>query len=246
LSPSFLGGLVDGVYFALTVFTGVAHLNPKTPGGKAILMAQAWFTLIMVASYTANLASALTLNDLDSSIKEWKDITDSRGSFSLSVERDSSQLDFLDAELRHYGHKFTVELYDTWEETIHAVIDGEVDATLVPLPDFYYYVQNDIPHDKECAAMKVGDLIHNVGYTIAFGENDGSFIKFSHILMDMKEQGELVKITEEIRYSTSKVDHLTMHRRLLCELHPLASIAYLLYLLVHRVLSPKLLTSTIP
>jgi hypothetical protein len=95
LSKGYIAGLVDGIYFSFTVFTGVAHINPKTPGGKLVLLAQGWFVVIIISSYTANLASALTNSDYKSPINKWSDITDSMGAYKLALPTGQSQLEFI-------------------------------------------------------------------------------------------------------------------------------------------------------
>lgn len=48
---------------------------PRTWAGKVVMLAHGWFFLIIIASYTANLASVLTTASLAPSITSWNDIT---------------------------------------------------------------------------------------------------------------------------------------------------------------------------
>ena len=56
----FFFGWFDSLYWSVTLLLQTPDKAPRTWGGKMVLVAHGWFMLIVIASYTANLASFLT------------------------------------------------------------------------------------------------------------------------------------------------------------------------------------------
>jgi hypothetical protein len=62
----------DTWYWSCTVFTCVIDKAPRTLGAKLVMNAYGFFMLIILASYTSNLASFLTNSDVSPSISGWE------------------------------------------------------------------------------------------------------------------------------------------------------------------------------
>ena len=60
----FRHGLLDSVYWSFGAVTGMVDKTPRSWGGRIALTGHGWFMMILLASYTANLASFLTTEGL--------------------------------------------------------------------------------------------------------------------------------------------------------------------------------------
>ena len=71
--------MMDSVYWAFSVMLATMHMAPRSWSGKLVMLGHGFFTVIIINSYIANLASVLTTVSLQPTINGWPDITDSNG-----------------------------------------------------------------------------------------------------------------------------------------------------------------------
>ena len=163
-------GLWDSIYWSASALTQTLDKAPMTWGGKVIMLAHGWFMLIIIASYTANLAAALTASSLAPSINSWSDLISSangRG-YKLSLPRGLSHEEFIAFESSHYGYEFDIEWTNSWEEALDAVVNGtdDVQVAFHDLPMVQYFLWHDmqLEEDEEdrCAIMRVGTTFAQV------------------------------------------------------------------------------------
>ena len=126
-----ISGSLDALYWSSSIFTGTEDKKPRSWGGKVIIMGHAFFMLILVASYTANLASFMTNIENAPKIESWTDLSLSKGAYKLAIPHGMSQEEFLEHEKRFYGYEYNYILTETWEESLEKVLAGEVDATFI-------------------------------------------------------------------------------------------------------------------
>ena len=126
-----VSGSLDALYWSSSIFTGTEDKKPRSWGGKVIIMGHAFFMLILVASYTANLASFMTNVENAPKVESWTDLSLSKGAYKLAIPHGMSQEEFLHHEERFYGYEYDYILTETWEESLEKVLDGEVDATFI-------------------------------------------------------------------------------------------------------------------
>jgi hypothetical protein len=106
---------------------------PRTPGGKLTMLGHGFYMLIMISSYVANLASVLRQRDNSMDFSGWyegnKPITARMEDVELSIPYGMSQSRFIRYEELAEGRKFArVDCYETWEESMDAVLCGEAPA----------------------------------------------------------------------------------------------------------------------
>jgi hypothetical protein len=106
---------------------------PRTPGGKLTMLGHGFYMLIMISSYVANLASVLRQRDNSMDFSGWyegnKPITARMEDVELSIPYGTSQTRFIRYEELAEGRKFArVDCYETWEESMDAVLCGEAPA----------------------------------------------------------------------------------------------------------------------
>lgn len=74
----------------------------RTPSTRTVASIWWFFTLIMVSSYTANLAAFLTVESLSSPINSAKELADKNGEIPYGAKRDGSTLNFFRVSILTY------------------------------------------------------------------------------------------------------------------------------------------------
>lgn len=191
---------IDSLYWSVSALTGTLDKAPRTWAGKIVMLAHGWFFLIIVASYTANLASVLTAASIAPSIQSWNDVTAGGKQNKIALPRGFTHADFLSFETKHHGFQFDVDYYDTYQQALQATIAG-TNAASISFHDeaiVQYYLINDmqkLPNSADrCKLLTVGARFAPVGYGFAFGLDSVAFIAFSQAIIRLKEEGEVEKI----------------------------------------------------
>ena len=158
------------------------------------MLAHGSFMLIIIAAYTANLASFLTIASMNTDIQSWSQVAMSEGKYKLALPEGQSHESFINFEKEHYGYKFNVVWKQSWEECMDAVVNGEVDATFEDAPVVQYYLQKT--RKDPCSLMTVGTTFAPVGYGMAFGVDSVDFIAYSQALVELQQLGLLTKLAK--------------------------------------------------
>lgn len=82
--------------------------------------------LIIIAAYTANLASFLTVKKSTTKLESFLQLAQSDGEYSVCIPEGQGHEAFLDYETEHYGYKFQIKYAAEWEDCMEMVADGEV------------------------------------------------------------------------------------------------------------------------
>ena len=207
-------GFFDAWYWSCTVFTCVIDKAPRTLGAKLVMNAHGFFMLIILASYTANLASFLTNSDVAPSISGWETgdsplIPKMMDKVNISIPGDSSQEKFLKFESENFKLDFTgINTLDTWEAAVDSVLCGNDDVTFHDEDMLLYYLNNEMVKfgddkyspqgcdvstmklevdDKRCALMFTGDKFSSSGYGFAFGRDNPAFIAWTQAILRLQE-----------------------------------------------------------
>ena len=207
-------GLFDAWYWSCTVFAGVIDKAPRTLGGKLVITAHGFFMLIILASYTANLASFLTNSDVAPPISGWETgdsplIPKMMDKVNISIPENSSQERFLKYESENFKKDFTgINTFDTWEAAVDSVLCGNDDVTFHDEDMLLYYLNNEMVKfgdnkyspkgcdvstmkfkvdDKRCALMFTGEKFSTSGYGFAFGLDNPAFIAWAQTILRLQE-----------------------------------------------------------
>lgn len=119
-----LRGLLDGLWWSAVTMTTVGYGDkaPKTPVGKTIAIIWMFTAVIIISSFTATIASTLTVNSLAAKIERLEDLqsTDRIGTVAAT-----SGEDFL------VSHDiFPAETYETPLTALRELARGEVDVVV--------------------------------------------------------------------------------------------------------------------
>lgn len=170
-----------------------SEIAPKALSTRTISSIWWFFTLIMVSSYTANLAAFLTIENPTSSINSVKDLADNKDEVQYGAKKSGSTRNFfLTSEepiyiaMNEYMAKNSKMLYETNQMGVDRV--DEDYAFLMESTTIEYHIQ------RKCNLKKIGDALDEKGYGIAMPKNWPYRDKFSNALLELQEQGVLARL----------------------------------------------------
>ena len=133
-------GLASGFWWAAVTMTTVGYGDkaPTTLGGRIIGFVWMFAAIIIISSITAGIASALTVNRLDTGIKDINDLYNHR----VATVAASSSKDFLDSKDIRY------KTYKTASEAVKALYNGNVDAVVYDEPILKWLIHSNNFGDK--------------------------------------------------------------------------------------------------
>ncbi|MBU0618250.1 MAG: transporter substrate-binding domain-containing protein, partial [Planctomycetes bacterium] len=140
-NPEQFGGkAADGIgasfwWSAVTMTTvGYGDKAPRTVGGRIVALIWMFASILLISSFTAAIASALTVSELEAGIKGPEDLPGLR----VGTLRDSTSEAYL-----HREH-ITAVSYDMPRAALEALAAGEMDAVVYDAPILRYLVNKEL------------------------------------------------------------------------------------------------------
>ncbi|XP_065092480.1 glutamate receptor ionotropic, kainate 2 isoform X2 [Ochlerotatus camptorhynchus] len=171
-----------------------SEIAPKASSTRAVASIWWFFTLIMVSSYTANLAAFLTVEQIHSPISNAEDLAAASGSIKYGAKRDGSTFSFFkDAEYKTYQkmYQYMIQnpelLTSSNPEGLHRV-KTENYAFLMESTSIEYIIE------RECDVTQIGGLLDDKGYGIAMRKNSPYRSALSEAVLRLQEQGVLTSL----------------------------------------------------
>ncbi|XP_016977534.1 glutamate receptor ionotropic, kainate 2 [Drosophila rhopaloa] len=172
-----------------------SEIAPKALSTRTISAIWWFFTLIMVSSYTANLAAFLTIENPTSPINSVEDLADNKGEVQYGAKRTGSTRNFfLTSEdptymkMNEYMTSHPEMLMESNQDGVDKVKAGTKYAFLMESTSIEF---NTV---RECNLTKVGDALDEKGYGIAMVKNWPYRDKFNNALLELQEQGVLARL----------------------------------------------------
>ena len=143
-------GVADAWYWAFTAFTTYVDKAPRTAAGKLVMAAHGFFMLIILASYTANLASFLTNTAVTPPFTGWDTgatplVPKSVPTVKLAILGGASGEELLSYEEERLKKKFTkLQKTETWEEAMDSVLCGDAEAAFHDEAMVLYYMNHEM------------------------------------------------------------------------------------------------------
>jgi ABC-type amino acid transport substrate-binding protein len=131
------GGIGHGIWWAIVTMTTVGYGDkaPKTAGGRIVALVWMLFSIIFVASFTANITTSLTINELKGRVHGFNDLYKAKvGSISQS-----EGFDFLTKQ------GIAVIPLEDIHAGLAAVADRKIDAFVLNEQVLTYQVKKDFP-----------------------------------------------------------------------------------------------------
>nr|CAD7571162.1 unnamed protein product [Timema californicum] len=178
--------LANSFWFTIgTLMQQGSDLNPKLGG--------IWwfFTLIIISSYTANLAAFLTVERMITPIENSDDLAGQTDISYGTLDSGSTMTFFRDSMIETYKkmwrfmeNKKPSVFVPTYEEGINRVLEGNY-AFLMESTMLDYIVQRD------CNLTQIGGLLDTKGYGIATPMGSPWRDKISLAILELQERGEI-------------------------------------------------------
>ncbi|XP_017493330.1 PREDICTED: glutamate receptor ionotropic, kainate 2 isoform X3 [Rhagoletis zephyria] len=164
-------------------------LNPKATSTRIVGGIWWFFTLIIISSYTANLAAFLTVERMITPIESASDLADQTDISYGTLEGGSTMTFFRDSKISIYqkmwqymeNRRGTV-FVKTYENGIKRVIEGNY-AFLMESTMLDYAVQRD------CNLTQIGGLLDSKGYGIATPKGSPWRDPLSLAILELQEKG---------------------------------------------------------
>ncbi len=130
-------GIGAGLWWSAVTMTTVGYGDkaPITPLGRALAIVWMFASVIVISSFTAAIATALTVGQLDRGIQSLNDLYGAR---VLTVEGSTSAAFLDDHRVRH-------QTLPSLTEALDRLAAGETDAVLYDAPVLRYLVRTDYP-----------------------------------------------------------------------------------------------------
>jgi polar amino acid transport system substrate-binding protein len=132
-----VGGIGNGIWWAMVTMTTVGYGDkaPKTAGGRIVALIWMIFSIIFIASFTANITTSLTITGLRGKIRGFNDLYNARVG---SVSR-SEAFDFLTKK------GIAVIPFEGIQEGLEGVASKRIDAFLLNDQILKYLVKKKFP-----------------------------------------------------------------------------------------------------
>ncbi|XP_055710638.1 glutamate receptor ionotropic, kainate 2-like isoform X2 [Phlebotomus papatasi] len=167
------------------------ELAAKAPSTRAVASIWWFFTLIMVSSYTANLAAFLTVESLSPTIGSAEDLANANGAVKYGAKRDGSTFNFFkDAEYPTYQ-----KMYEYMKENPDLLTSSNPEGLARVKSDNYAFLMESTSIEyiieRECDVTQVNGLLDDKGYGIAMRKNSPYRNALSAAVLKLQEQGKL-------------------------------------------------------
>ncbi|KAH8278398.1 hypothetical protein KR018_002389 [Drosophila ironensis] len=170
-----------------------SEIAPKALSTRTISAIWWFFTLIMVSSYTANLAAFLTIENPTSPINSVEDLADNKDDVQYGAKRTGSTRNFfLTSEEPIY-----MKMNEYMTNHPEMLMENNQDGVARVGPKYAFLMEStSIEYNtvRECNLTKVGDALDEKGYGIAMVKNWPYRDKFNNALLELQEQGVLARL----------------------------------------------------
>jgi len=184
--------LANSFWFAVgTLMQQGSDLNPKAASTRIVGGIWWFFTLIIISSYTANLAAFLTVERMATPIENADDLADQsliqygtlRSGSTMTFFRDS-KIETYQKMWRYMESKDPTVFTKTYEEGVERVLKGNF-AFLCESAMLDYFVQQD------CNLTQIGGLLDSKGYGIATPKGSRWRDRISQAILYLQEKSAI-------------------------------------------------------
>ncbi|BES87770.1 glutamate receptor, ionotropic kainate [Nesidiocoris tenuis] len=182
--------LANSFWFTIgTLMQQGSDLNPKATSTRIVGGIWWFFTLIIISSYTANLAAFLTVERMITPIENAEDLAGQTEIAYGTLDSGSTMTFFRDSMIETYKKMWRFMenkkvFVSTYEEGIKRVLEGNY-AFLMESTMLDYIVQ------RNCNLTQIGGLLDTKGYGIATPMGSPWRDRISLAILELQEKGEI-------------------------------------------------------
>ncbi|XP_029168161.1 glutamate receptor ionotropic, kainate 2-like [Nylanderia fulva] len=166
---------------------------PKAPSIRMLASMWWFFTLIMISSYTANLAAFLTVDKMDTPIKGVEDLAKQTKIKYGAVAGGATVAFFRDSNYSTYKRMYVAMSEARPSVFVNGTREG-VDRVLKGKRQYAYLIESttlEYEMERNCEIEKIGGLIDNKGYGIALPRNSPYRTPINRAILWLGERGIL-------------------------------------------------------
>nr|QGW50653.1 ionotropic receptor 11 [Propsilocerus akamusi] len=198
--------LSNSFWFVIgTLMQQGSDLNPKATSTRIVGGIWWFFTLIIISSYTANLAAFLTVERMITPIENVDDLATQTDIAYGTLESGSTMTFFRDSMIETYKkmwrfmeNKKPSVFVSTYEEGMKRVLEGNY-AFLMESTMLDYSVQ------RNCNLTQIGGLLDTKGYGIALPKGSIWRDKISLAILELQEKGEIQMLYDKWWKNTGEI-----------------------------------------
>ncbi|XP_055907336.1 glutamate receptor ionotropic, kainate 2-like isoform X2 [Eupeodes corollae] len=176
------------------LFQQGSEIAPKGLSTRVVGSVWWFFTIILVSSYTANLAAFLTVESVSSPIENVEDLAAGKGNVKYGAKRGGSTFTF-----------FQEANYPTYQKIYEFMKDNPQYMTTtnnegverVEKENYAFFMEStsiEYVVERKCTLGQVGSLLDEKGYGIAMRKNSPYRDVLSLAILELQEQGVLAKM----------------------------------------------------
>ncbi|KAK0087576.1 hypothetical protein PV325_000702 [Microctonus aethiopoides] len=202
--------ILNSMWFSLgALMQQGCDISPRSVSGRIVGCVWWFFTLIIISSYTANLAAFLTVERMVTPINSPEDLA-SQSEVQYGTLHHGSTWDFfrksqisLYSKMWEFMNSRKDVFVNTYDEGIRRVRQSKGKyALLIESP------KNDYINEREpCDTMKVGRNLDAKGFGVATPIGSPLRDKVNLAVLTLKESGELTKLTNRWWYDRTECRH---------------------------------------
>ncbi|XP_076658014.1 glutamate receptor ionotropic, kainate 2 [Halictus rubicundus] len=169
-----------------------SDILPAAPSIRMVAGMWWFFTLIMVSSYTANLAAFLTSEKMDNPIKGVEDLAKQTKIKYGSVDGGSTSAFFRDSNYTTYQRMYAI--MTEAKPSVFTKSNDEGVERVRKKNDYAFLMESttiEYKMERDCNLVKVGGLIDNKGYGIALPRNSPHRTPINGAILKLQETGVL-------------------------------------------------------
>ncbi|CAB0041632.1 unnamed protein product [Trichogramma brassicae] len=172
---------------------------PRTPSIRMLTGMWYFFVLIMVSSYTANLAAFLTAVKMEDSINDVEDLA-KQTKISYGALKDGSTYSFFKNSNTSLYQRIFNTMADAKPSVFTKTNDEGVDRVIKGKRKYAFFMEStsiEYQIERHCELQMVGNLLDNKGYGIAMPPNSPYRTMISTAILHLQEKGELQQLKQK-------------------------------------------------
>ncbi|KAL5284003.1 GRIK3 family protein [Megaselia abdita] len=171
-----------------------SEVAPKASSTRTVASAWWFFQLIIVASYTANLAAFLTVEQTSSPINNVWELAENKGGVQYGAKQSGSTRNFFaKAEFATYN-----KMNEYMTKHPELLVSQNGDGVQKVLTENYAFLMESTSIEYQlarlCNLTQIGGLLDEKGYGIAMRKDWPYRSKFNEAIIDFQESGVLTKM----------------------------------------------------
>jgi polar amino acid transport system substrate-binding protein len=182
-NSAYFPGIFKACWWAAATLATQAEEMPKSPFGRVTAVLWMFISVVFIAYFTATVTTSLTVDRLQSNIKNPQDLVGKRVATIIS----STSANYLSQQ------KIESKEFKQIDEAFNALNNSEVDAVVFDAPILLYYAARD----GKGKVQVVGSIFRKESYAIALPNGSPYRKSINNALLLLQENGKYQEIYDK-------------------------------------------------